>query len=181
MHETITPLAKYADSTFSLPLWVTPIPLIISRVKLQKAKRKCLLPASLRTAVYCCRCRKINNVWIIQMHVFRYISFFLRWINNIDALFTNSSLSQTNTSSLFIVKHIFSSFIPMFIDSASYVQILFCFFGTVQSEKLVSVRCLRLSVTKTWRMKNDEGLGEELVLWRNMAQNLFTMQNAIVS
>lgn len=40
-----------------------------------KAKRTCLIPARLWTAVYGCRCRKINSVWIIQMHVCQYISF----------------------------------------------------------------------------------------------------------
>lgn len=91
---------------------------------------------------------------------------FLRRINIIDAFFTNSLVSQTNTSPLFAIQHIFSSFIPIvFIDSASYMQILSAFLVLYRAEKLVSVRCLHLSVTKTWRMKNYEGLGGECVCW----------------
>lgn len=153
------------DKTTSRQLVFTPSlrhshPAYYISCQTRKAKRTCLIPANLWMAVYHCRCWKINSVWIIQMHVCRYISFSCVWINIIDALFTNSSVSQTNTSPLFTIKHIFSSFIPIvFIDSASSMHILSAFLVLYRSEKLVSVRCLHLPVTKTWRMKNEWRVG----------------------
>lgn len=71
---------------------------------------------------------------------------------------TRLSCSPLNTSFLRLFRSC------LLTQRPTSVQILAAFLVLYWSEKLVSVRCLCLPLTKTWRMKkNDEGLGGEWV------------------